>query len=202
MYESKDKMVSHPDHYQSNDGLEVIDVIKAFTADLNGIEAYDTGNIIKYACRWPKKNGIQDLEKIIWYAHHLIDHLKSKDQTQEVEQESPKEGKEQTQEVEQESPKDTIRFINTAGETVFYKILTPEEIFEEYKRQYGDFYNMKDVVYKAVPDELNTIYIWHDIHSTDCYAFYYDGTECSCVEGPDLEFFETKEPEIYKPEEE
>lgn len=183
MYESKDKMVSHPDHYQSNGGLETIDVIKAFTADLSGMEAYDTGNIIKYACRWHKKNGIQDLEKIIWYAHHLIDYLK---------------GKEQTQEVEQESPKCTIGFTNTA----FYKILTPEEIFEEYKRQYGDFYNMKDVVYKAVPNELNTIYIWNDIHSTDCYEFYYDGEECSCVEGPDLEFFETKEPEIYKPEEE
>lgn len=77
-YESEDKMVSHPVHYQSKDGLEVIDVIKAFTADLKGIEATDTGNIIKYACRWPNKNGIQDLEKIIWYAQHLINHLKSK----------------------------------------------------------------------------------------------------------------------------
>lgn len=77
MYESKDKMVSHPDHYQSESGLEVIDVIKAFTSDLKGIEATDTGNIIKYACRWKRKNGIQDLEKIIWYAQHLIDHLKA-----------------------------------------------------------------------------------------------------------------------------
>ena len=56
MYESTDKMVSHPDHYQS--------------------EATDTGNIIKYACRWKKKNGVQDLEKIIWYARHLIEHIK------------------------------------------------------------------------------------------------------------------------------
>ena len=78
MYESKDKMVSHPDHYQSESGLEVIDVIKAFTADLKGIEATDTGNIIKYACRWKRKNGVQDLEKIIWYAQHLIDELKAK----------------------------------------------------------------------------------------------------------------------------
>lgn len=75
-YESTDKMVSHPDHYQSNTGLEVIDVIEAFTDGLTGIEATDTGNIIKYACRWKKKNGIQDLEKIIWYAQHLINHLK------------------------------------------------------------------------------------------------------------------------------
>ena len=36
MYESSDKMVSHPDHYQSETGLEVIDVIEAFTFDLKG----------------------------------------------------------------------------------------------------------------------------------------------------------------------
>lgn len=79
MYESKDKMVSHPDHYQSANGLEVIDCIEAFTAGLDGVEATDTGNIIKYACRWKKKNGIQDLEKILWYTQHLIDHLKDKE---------------------------------------------------------------------------------------------------------------------------
>lgn len=78
-YESNDKMVSHPDHYQSGSGLEVIDVIEAFTDGLNGIEATDTGNIIKYACRWSKKNGIQDLEKILWYTQHLINHLKNKE---------------------------------------------------------------------------------------------------------------------------
>lgn len=58
MYESKDKMVSHPDHYQSETGLEVIDVIEAFTFDLKGIEATDTGNILKYACRWKKKKTV------------------------------------------------------------------------------------------------------------------------------------------------
>lgn len=78
MYESDDKMVSHPDHYQSASGLEVIDVIEAFTANLKGIEATDTGNILKYACRWKQKNGVQDLKKIIWYAQHLIDHLEHK----------------------------------------------------------------------------------------------------------------------------
>ena len=48
MYESTDKMVSHPSHYQSKSGLEVIDVIAAFTEGLEGIEAVDTGNAIKY----------------------------------------------------------------------------------------------------------------------------------------------------------
>lgn len=79
MYESKDKMVSHPEHYQSANGLEVIDCIEAFTAGLDGIEATDTGNIIKYACRWKKKNGVQDLEKILWYTQHLIDYLRDRE---------------------------------------------------------------------------------------------------------------------------
>ena len=77
MYESEDKMVSHPEHYMSKIGMEVIDVIEAFTDELKGVEATDTGNIIKYACRKKKKNGIQDLEKILWYTQHLIDHLKN-----------------------------------------------------------------------------------------------------------------------------
>lgn len=76
MYESKDLLVSHPGHYQSKTGLEVIDVIEAFTDGLVGIEATDTGNIIKYICRWKKKNGLQDLEKALWYLQHLVDHLK------------------------------------------------------------------------------------------------------------------------------
>ena len=75
LYESDDQMVSHPQHYQSKSGLEVINVIEAFTADLKGIEATDTGNIIKYICRWKHKNGIQDLKKVIWYATHLINYL-------------------------------------------------------------------------------------------------------------------------------
>lgn len=69
-------MVSHPAHYQSETGLEVIDVIEAFTFDLKGIEATDTGNILKYMCRWKNKNGVQDLEKARWYLEHLIDHIK------------------------------------------------------------------------------------------------------------------------------
>lgn len=77
MYESNDKMVSHPSHYQSNNGIEVINVIEAFTEDLTGIEAVDTANIIKYICRWKKKNGKQDLNKAMWYLQHLIDHISS-----------------------------------------------------------------------------------------------------------------------------
>lgn len=75
MYEPNDPMVSHPSHYQSKSGLEVIDAIEAFTDGLEGIEAFDTGNIIKYMCRWKQKNGIQDLKKARWYLEHLINHM-------------------------------------------------------------------------------------------------------------------------------
>lgn len=74
-YESSDKMVSHPSHYISEDGIEVIDVIKAFTKDLNGMEAVATANIIKYILRWKHKNGVQDIEKAIWYATYLKNYI-------------------------------------------------------------------------------------------------------------------------------
>lgn len=65
-------MVNHPQHYKTETGLEAIDVIEAFTSGLDGIEAVDTANIIKYICRWHKKNGLEDLKKAQWYLNHLI----------------------------------------------------------------------------------------------------------------------------------
>ena len=70
-------MVSHPPHYQSETGLEVIDAIEAFTFDLMGIEAVCTGNVLKYICRWKKKNGLEDLKKAKWYLERLINHVEN-----------------------------------------------------------------------------------------------------------------------------
>lgn len=64
--------VNHPSHYQSEDGLEVIDVIKAFTKDISGVEAFCIGNAIKYICRYKNKNGIEDLKKAQWYLDYII----------------------------------------------------------------------------------------------------------------------------------
>ena len=69
------EMVNHPDHYMSETGLETIDVIEAFTFDLKGLEAWYTGNVLKYICRWKKKNGLQDLRKAQWYLDHLVEHV-------------------------------------------------------------------------------------------------------------------------------
>ena len=67
--------VNHPGHYQSKSGLETIQVIEAFTEDCVGMEAVYTGNILKYVCRWKKKNGLEDLKKAQWYLNHLIDYV-------------------------------------------------------------------------------------------------------------------------------
>ena len=67
--------VNHPDHYNQG-GVECIDAIKAATAHLTGIEAFCTGNIIKYLWRWKDKNGTEDLLKAEWYLNKLITEVK------------------------------------------------------------------------------------------------------------------------------
>lgn len=78
--EVAEDLVNHPKHYKAVNGLETIDVIEAFTENLKGIEATDTGNVLKYMCRWKEKNGLQDLEKARWYLNHLIDLVEKKDE--------------------------------------------------------------------------------------------------------------------------
>ena len=59
--------VNHPEHYQSKSGIEAIDVIDAFTADLTGSDAFYIGNAIKYILRHNHKGGKEDIDKAIWY---------------------------------------------------------------------------------------------------------------------------------------
>lgn len=74
-FDKQEDVVNHPSHYQTKSGLETIQVIEAFTEGLEGIYAVDTANVIKYICRWKKKNGLQDLKKAQWYLNNLIDHV-------------------------------------------------------------------------------------------------------------------------------
>lgn len=69
----KPSMVDHPSHYSGS--IEAIDAIAAATAELTGVEAFDTGNALKYLWRWKRKNGVEDLNKAVWYIQHLIKHL-------------------------------------------------------------------------------------------------------------------------------
>ena len=62
--------VNSPSHYQGK--VECIDCIESATAGLNGIEAFCTGNAIKYLYRWKRKNGIEDLKKAKYYIDKII----------------------------------------------------------------------------------------------------------------------------------
>lgn len=77
-----DDPVYHPNHYRSSSGLEVIQVIRDFTEDLIGFEAVCTANVIKYICRWSKKNGLQDLEKARRYLDWLITVVSEREKTE------------------------------------------------------------------------------------------------------------------------
>jgi len=59
--------VNHPKHYQSENGLEAIDVIEAFNL------GFCLGNVVKYVLRCGHKdNEIQELEKAKWYLDREI----------------------------------------------------------------------------------------------------------------------------------
>ncbi len=84
---SEKDIINHPSHYISNEGLETIDVIDAFTAELQGTDAVYTGHILRYVCRWPYKNGTEDLKKARWYLDRLINKL---EQEEDMNLEEPK----------------------------------------------------------------------------------------------------------------
>tara|TARA_R100000773_G_C4171223_1_gene84835 strand:+ start:110 stop:424 length:315 start_codon:yes stop_codon:yes gene_type:complete len=62
-------MVNHPPHYNQA-GIEALDAILAATNE--GSEYYLQGNIIKYIWRYRYKNGVEDLEKALFYLKRLI----------------------------------------------------------------------------------------------------------------------------------
>lgn len=64
--------VNHPSHYCTG-GIECIDVIKATSQGMDGIEAFCHGNAMKYLFRWKQKNGLEDLKKARWYIDKLIE---------------------------------------------------------------------------------------------------------------------------------
>lgn len=68
---------THPSHYAQG-GISVWDVIKAYTDGLNGVDAFNAGNAIKYILRWRHKNGVEDLKKAKVYIDELIKSQKEK----------------------------------------------------------------------------------------------------------------------------
>jgi hypothetical protein len=73
------EMVNHPDHYQGNGGMEVIDIIENY--DLG----FSLGNAIKYILRSNKKGSAkQDLEKAIWYIRREINNLVEEEDSEDL----------------------------------------------------------------------------------------------------------------------
>ena len=68
--------VSHPSHYLSESGIEVIDAIEAWGFG----EGFNRGNAIKYIARASRKDPtkeIEDLQKAAWYINREIERLKT-----------------------------------------------------------------------------------------------------------------------------
>jgi len=64
----------NPSHYRKGD-VECIDALKAATVGKAGIEAVCVANVIKYLWRYEEKNGVEDVEKALWYLNRLHDEL-------------------------------------------------------------------------------------------------------------------------------
>ena len=73
--------VNHPSHYQSDDGIECIDAIRA-ALGREGFIAHCRGTAIKYAWRSGKKSAhAEDLRKAAWYLERAAIELE-KEKTQ------------------------------------------------------------------------------------------------------------------------
>ena len=70
--------IEKPSHYTFGK-YECIDVIEELSKqnNLQGIEGFLYGNIIKYLWRYKHKNEIEDLKKARWYLGRLISHTEN-----------------------------------------------------------------------------------------------------------------------------
>lgn len=71
--------VNKPNHYCGKYGMESIDIIRNFAGCQEEIQGFYWGNVIKYLCRYRKKNGLEDLHKAKKYLDWLIEDLKRED---------------------------------------------------------------------------------------------------------------------------
>tara|TARA_R110002020_G_scaffold307743_1_gene523505 strand:- start:236 stop:547 length:312 start_codon:yes stop_codon:yes gene_type:complete len=67
--------VNHPVHYNSS-GIECIEAIEAMTENMLGATAPHAANVLKYLWRHEYKNGLEDIDKAIWYLNRLKNRYK------------------------------------------------------------------------------------------------------------------------------
>ena len=69
----KNDNINSPNHYVSDNGIEVFDVQEAFIHELKGMSASYWCNVVKYILRFQRKNGVEDLKKAKYYLDKLIE---------------------------------------------------------------------------------------------------------------------------------
>ena len=72
MSDEKIDLVNHPPHYTQGGSIEAIDYIFD-SMGKEGFTYYCEGAVKKYIHRWRHKNGIEDLQKAIWYLNKIIE---------------------------------------------------------------------------------------------------------------------------------
>lgn len=74
-YRSGLEQINSPCHYQSDGGMEAIDVIENFGLNFN------LGNVVKYLLRAGKKGNstLTDLQKALWYLQREVNAKEQKD---------------------------------------------------------------------------------------------------------------------------
>ena len=75
--EPKPETVNHPNHYGGDTPYEVIKVLRCWFTE-EQFEGFLVGNAIKYLARYRKKNGLEDVQKAVFYSKYLEEFLHEK----------------------------------------------------------------------------------------------------------------------------
>ena len=70
LFEDDIDPVNKPIHYNQA-GIECIEAIEAMTENMSGHTAPHAANVLKYLWRHEYKNGLEDIDKAIWYLNRL-----------------------------------------------------------------------------------------------------------------------------------
>ena len=70
--DNQQDVVNKPSHYTYGK-IEIIDIVEQVTAAYPTNIAFSIGNALKYICRAPFKNGVEDLKKAVWYLNRCIE---------------------------------------------------------------------------------------------------------------------------------
>lgn len=68
----------NPPHYKKGE-VECIEAIKSAVVGKDGFAGYLVGNAIKYLWRYEDKNGVEDIQKGLWYINKLSQYEQSKE---------------------------------------------------------------------------------------------------------------------------